>query len=67
MKLFSDENDPYGYDDWKHYNEVKHNDNFTLKDVFKKFSIKEIINAIGIDKIELIIREEKIKKIKSGS
>lgn len=37
---------------------------FNIEDVIKKFTIKELIEAIGIENIEIFLRKEKLKKIK---
>jgi hypothetical protein len=37
----------------------------TIADVLKKFKLEELINAIGIEKVEAILRAHKINKIKN--
>lgn len=36
----------------------------TIKDVLKKFKPEELVEAIGIEKVEAILRAHKIKKLK---
>jgi hypothetical protein len=38
----------------------------TIKDVLKRFTPEELINAIGIEKTENIIRVHKLKKISNN-
>ena len=43
---------------------VKESTNITIKDVLKKFKPEELVEAIGIEKVESILRAHKIKKLK---
>lgn len=38
---------------------------FTISDVMNKFTPEELINAIGINEVETILRVHKINRIKS--
>ena len=38
----------------------------SIEDVLKKFKPEELIDAIGIDKVDLILRKRKIDKIKKN-
>lgn len=49
----------YGYDNIYGTKQIS----FTLDDVLDKFSNEELVEAMGIEKVENIIRQKKIKRI----
>ncbi len=66
MKIYKNFKDNYDYK----YNWINENISDTIeisiKDVLKKFKPEELIDAIGVDKVELILRKRKIDKIKNN-
>lgn len=57
----------YDYEEEHNYNWKKiisDTVDISISDVLKKFKPEELIDAIGLDKVELILRQKKISKIK---
>ncbi len=62
--IYQDKTDqPY---DWYEHKEVKFKElPITIEDVMRKFKPEELVEAIGIEKVETLIRAHKIKLIKN--
>ena len=57
----------YDYEKWwKIIKEKEKEKDFNIDDVLKKFTLEELINAIGIENVELYLRNLKLKKIKEN-
>ena len=62
---------PYEYDKEDPIKDIfdklkKEQPNITIKDVLKKFKPEELIDAIGIENVEAILRSHKINKLKNN-
>ena len=66
LYIYKDKNKnsvPY---DWYELKEIKAKElSITIEDVMRKFKPEELIEAIGIEKVETLIRAHKIKLIKN--
>lgn len=68
-KIMKTNYDSYDYEEEHNYNWKKITDtvdDISINDVLKKFKPEELIDAIGIDKVELILRKRKIDKLKKN-
>lgn len=57
------------YDDYDNYTWITKQEKNTyplsVKDVVENYSPEELIDAIGLDKVEMILRKKKLEKLKT--
>lgn len=58
------EDDQYDWGDWVEKKQVSREIPISIEDVLRKFKPEELVEAIGIEKVESIIRAHKIKLLK---
>jgi hypothetical protein len=58
------DDDHYQWGDWYEKKEVSREIPISIEDVLRKFKPEELVEAIGIEKVESIIRAHKIKLLK---
>jgi len=64
FRIYEKKDDSFGWGDWYERKQVEKEVIISIEDVMKKFKPEELIQAIGIEKVESIIRAHKIKLLK---
>lgn len=66
FKVYQKKNDDFEWGDWYEKKEIETKQvPISIEDVMRKFKPEELIEAIGIEKVETIIRAHKIKMLKN--
>ena len=64
--IYEKKDDAYEWGDWYERKEVETREvPISIEDVMRKFKPEELVEAIGIEKVETIIRSHKIKQLKT--
>ena len=65
FRVYEKKEDDFGWGDWYERKEVETREiPISIEDVLRKFKPEELVEAIGIEKVETILRAHKIKQLK---